>query len=363
MTPAVFAVAKEYQIMLPVEFEATMWVKVGDKNYYDHSNGVLRSNNYVHKVSVPMEVLDEHESYTVCLRKIVNRKPYFTETEEIEETTYRFYPVRGERVRAYHISDAHNSIEEPIKAAKAYGDIDFLILNGDIPDHCGNEKNVITIYKIISKLTHGTIPVVFSRGNHDMRGKYAEKFAEYTPCYHGCSYYTFRLGHIWGMVLDCGEDKLDTHEEYGHTVCCHAFREQETEFSRQVIGRAEEEYESDGVTHKLIVVHNPFTRQREDGIFKIEDETYRLWTGLIREHIKPAVILSGHWHSFGIYHCGGKEDSYGQPCPVVVGTDRRKLKEDKLYFGGAGLQFEKNSIKVSFTSNQNENEERMCIDL
>lgn len=363
MTPAVFIVSNTYQIMLPVEYEVTMWVKVGDKNYYDHTNGVLRSRTYVHRVSVPKEELDRHKGYKVYLRRVIDRKSHFTETAEVEETAYLFHPVKGDSVRAYHISDAHNSVAEPVKAAQAYGDIDFLILNGDIPDHCDDEKNIITIYKIISEITHGTIPTVFSRGNHDLRGKYAEMFSEYTPCDHGRSYYTFCLGSIWGLILDTGEDKEDGHAEYGHTICCHEFREQETEFIREVIANAKKEYESEGITYRLIVVHNPFTRRREEGDFRIEDEIFEYWTGLLREHIKPDVILSGHWHRFDIFECGSEKDSFGQPCPVIVGTDRKMQDDGALHFGGIGLLFEKDKIKVTLTGNNNANEERMQIAL
>lgn len=363
MTPAVFIVSNTYQIMLPVEYEATMWVKVGDKNYYDHSNGVLRSDNYVHRAVVPREELDAHKQYTVYLRKVVDRKPYYTETAEVEEATYEFHPVQGDAVRAYHISDAHDRIEEPVKAAKLYGDIDFLILNGDILNFYDEEKSVATIYKIAWELTQGTIPIVLSRGNHEMRGKWAERFAEYAPCKNGTFYYTFRLGSIWGMILDCGEDKPDERVEYGHTICCHDFRVQETEFIRQVIANAETEYESEGITHKVVLVHNPFTRQREEGLFRIEDELYESWTGLLRDYIKPDVILAGHRHDFDIYECGSEKDSFGQPCPAIVASDRKLAEDETLYFGGTGLLFEKDKIKVTYTSCEEEYEERACINL
>ena len=150
--------------------------------------------------------------------------------------------MQGPDVKAYHIADAHNHVEEPVAAAenfiKKYGPIDFLILNGDIPDHSGRIENFINIYEIVSELTHGNIPTVFSRGNHDTRGIFAEKIVDHTPCQDGHSYYSFRLGNIWGLVLDCGEDKVDSHPEYGNTVCCHAFRKQETRFIRKIIENA-----------------------------------------------------------------------------------------------------------------------------
>ena len=243
--PAVFAVGDTYQIMVPVSAPSLMWVQVGEESYYDDSNGILRSAESTHRMIVPMEELDREKKYTVCYRKIIERKPYFTETEEEVRIDFEFRPVQGPDVKAYHIADSHNHVEEPVAAAENFikkcGPIDFLILNGDIPDHSGRIENFINIYEITSRLTHGNIPVVFSRGNHDTRGIFAEKIADHTPCQDGRSYYSFRLGNIWGLVLDCGEDKDDSHAEYGNTVCCHAFRKQETRFIKKIIENAEKE--------------------------------------------------------------------------------------------------------------------------
>ena len=119
-------------------------------------------------------------------------------------------------------------IEQPVACAEFFrketGKIDFLILNGDVPEDSSKIKHFDTIYEIVSQVTHGNIPAVFSRGNHDTRGIFAENIAEYTPCENGNSYFTFRLGSIWGVVIDCGEDKTDSNEEYGNTGCCSAFR-------------------------------------------------------------------------------------------------------------------------------------------
>ena len=83
--PAVFAVDKSYQIMMPCEKAGLFFVKVRDKFYYDESNGIMRSRNEIHRVEVPMDELDEAGEYTVCIRPVIERKPYFTETEEVLE--------------------------------------------------------------------------------------------------------------------------------------------------------------------------------------------------------------------------------------------------------------------------------------
>ena len=341
--PAVFAVGNDYQIMVPVMKPSLMWVKVGDKCYYDESNGVMRSQTPIHRMTVPVTALDRAKKYTVCERVIIDRQPYCPEIEDVVETEFSFSPVGSSSARAYHIADAHNMVTEPIKAAKAFGKIDFLILNGDIPNHSGDVENFDAIYEIAAELTNGSIPVVFARGNHDMRGIYAEQFTEYTPCDKGNSYFTFRIGGFWGMVLDCGEDKDDGHEEYGGTVCCHVFRERQTQFIRHVIENAENEYLADGVTHRLVVAHNPFTRVFKPP-FNIERNIYSHWATMLKNHVKPDVMICGHNHNLIVSKPGSDYDDLGQPCTVVVGS-----KPGKKSFAGAGYTFEEDKITVNFT--------------
>lgn len=332
--PAVFAVGNEYQIMVPVKRRSLMWVSVNGKDYYDDSNGIIRSLEKIHRMCVPAEELNKAGKYTICERVIIKRDPYFPKIKPVTKTDYVFRPVGDDKIRAYHISDAHNNKENPIKAAKAFGDTDLLILNGDIPDYSGRPKNFDTIYDICSQITHGNIPVVFARGNHDLRGLYAEKIADYTPNMNGKTYYTFRVGSIWGIVLDCGEDKLDGNEEYGGTVCCHSFRLKQTQFIENVIKNADSEYNADGVKHKLVICHNPFTMKLEGAKFDIENEIYTQWAKLLKENVKPDIMICGHTHTFEVSEIGSKLDNRGQPCTMVIGT-----QTDKKYYACAGFEF------------------------
>lgn len=357
--PSVFAVNKSYQIFVPAAEPSLMWVKVGDKCYYDHSNGILRSNTILHKVTVPLNALDEAGEYTVCTRKIIERKPYFPTAEDVVEETYKFRPLRGDSFRVYHISDSHNMVDMPIAAADVFGDIDLLVLNGDVPNHSGAIENFMSIYEISGRVTRGAIPCVFSRGNHDMRGFYAENIADYTPTDGGRSYFTFRLGSLWGIVLDCGEDKPDTNAEYGGTICCHEFRLEQTEFIKNVIANAENEYLAEGVTHRVVIAHNPFTKAIGSP-FDIERELFGEWARLLKNEIKPEVFLAGHFHALCVEYPGADTDALGHPCPIVIGgisvyekvcvDGHSKYRE--VYFGGAGFDFSPSEINVTFTNSR-----------
>jgi hypothetical protein len=346
--PAVYAVGDEYQIISVFSCEALVWAEVGGEQFFDESNGIIRSAKPVHKVSVPMELLNEKKEYKICYRRVIERKPYYTETEDIESLSFAFRPVENETIKIYHIADAHNKVATPVAAGQFFGDeLDLLVLNGDIPNHSGDIKNFDAIHEIAGRITKGAIPVIFSRGNHDMRGIYAESIAEYTPTDRGNSYFTFRLGDLWGLVLDCGEDKPDSSIEYGNTICCHAFRRRETRFIEKVIKNAKNEYLADGVKKRIVICHDPFT-YTPPAPFDIEIELFTYWARLLGEHIKPDFMLCGHKHVTEVCYPGGERDNKGQPCPVIIGANPHKHQEPDVYEGCA-LIYGNESVTVRFT--------------
>lgn len=345
--PAIFVVGNQYHIMAPVNVQCVMWVKIADKNYYDEKNGVMCSAKKIHRVIVPREALDNAKEYTVCVQEIKERLAYYTEGEKVTEYKYFFRPVR-ENARAYIVSDAHTIVEEVISAAKAYGKIDFLVLCGDNHDDSETVERFFIDYEIASELAEGEIPIVFARGNHDLRSDFAEDFTTYMPNESGNTYYTFRIGDIWGIVLDCGEDKPDWAIEYGPTVSCHDFRLRQTEFIKQVIARKETEFEAEGVKHKIVVSHNPFTRQYCEP-FNIEEDVYKEWASLIGDYIKPELMICGHTHTLEINKVRSEKDYLGQPCTVLVSG--KPGFENGKSFAGAGIYFAENGIEATFTDN------------
>ena len=133
--------------MVQLQCEALVSIQIGNKTYYDDSNGIMNSLSPIHRVCVPMEVLDQEKQYTVCIRPIVERKPYFTETKEPVVYRFAFAPVPEKNIRVYHISDAHNAIDMPVKAAKAFMEqmwLDFLYI-------CINNHLYVRLYIKICK--------------------------------------------------------------------------------------------------------------------------------------------------------------------------------------------------------------------
>ena len=343
--PIVFAVEDSYQIVIPVNAECLMWVQIGDKTYYDDTNGILRSLSDVHRVTVPMSVLDAEKKYTLWLRPVTLRRGWKSETEEAVSYTYPFHPVPATGARAYCISDSHGRIDEPVAAAKAFGDMDFLILNGDLANSFDDPDQLLNACRLADKIVGGSKPVVSARGNHDLRGKYSEKTALYMPQCNGHTYYTFRFGSVWGLVLDCGEDKRDDHIECGHVFCCRHFREQETDFIRHVIAHADEEYLADGITTRVVIAHYPFSMKLWPD-YDFEEDIFSEWTRLMRESVKPHLWICGHMHISDVWEPGCPRDTFGQSCPIVLSG------VPKDGYAGCGYTFGDNAVEATHTDHE-----------
>lgn len=349
--PAVFAMGDVYQILIPLAQEAILHVEVGERRFYDDMCGVLRSSDLIHRVEIPMSILDEAKEYTVVYQRMIDRKAYFPEMEEAVRLTYSFRPLPLDReLKIYHLSDTHNMIDEPVAAAGYFGEeTDLLILNGDIPNHAGKTEHMATIFRLSSAVAKGSLPIICTRGNHDTRGRCAEELLSYIPHRNGKTYYTLRLGSVWALVLDCGEDKDDDHPEYGGTTCFHPFRLAETEYIKEVIANAKEEYEAEGVEHRLVICHIPFTYTKGVDPFDIEKELYAEWARLLREEIRPELMICGHRHQTEVWEVGGKMDSYGQACPVIIGSKPIRHKETKeKEFIGCAITLDRGRAKVVF---------------
>ena len=321
-SPSVFVVGRDYWVCALTSAECTMGVNVGGIMHWDHSNGTLRSRRilhegcYLHMARVPQAALDAIGSYELVLRRIIERKPYFTECGEVERRAFAFRPVVAKpELRIVNLADAHNLVDAPVAAGRHFGDaLDLLVLNGDIPNHSGDVRYFEAIYQIAGQITGGACPCVFARGNHDMRGNSAELLADHVPTDHGLPYFTFRAGPVWGIVLDAAEDKPDDFPEYGHTICAHDFRLEEDAFLDRVIATRDWK----GAALRLVISHKPLANEIHPP-FDIEKDLYRSWCAKLKA-VKPHLHLSGHLHECFVERPGGSHDDYGLPCLHVCSS-------------------------------------------
>lgn len=294
----VYAVEDEYQIVFSTSDNSLTWVEVNGKEYYDLYAGSMKSKDLVHKISVPMNVLDNSKSYTICAQQLIYRGPFGAYKGKVIKKDYNFKPVdTSDGIDYYTVSDIHESFNGAIKAASYHKNLDFLVVLGDTVSMVEYHENANATNYVANKITGGEIPVIYARGNHEIKGEYAEDLYKYVGSKNQKFYYTFSLGKdIKGVVLDIGEDHDDDWWEYFDSAKFDLYRDEQTLLLKKLV---EEDFFKD-TKYKIVVSHIPVTFVNA----RHNHEKYKNeWTSLINK-LNIDISLSGHQHDITIFEPG-----------------------------------------------------------
>jgi len=285
----VYAVEDTYQIVFSTSDNAIAWVEIGGESYYDLYAGSMRSADRVHKVEVPQEKLDAAGGYTVYARQMIYRGPFGGYKGKPISQSYAFRAVdASDGLNYYALSDVHEAVEAATNAA-AGENMDFLVLLGDLISMVETEKDAQLANELAHAITGGEIPVIYARGNHEIKGEYGEELYKYVGSRHQEYFYWVTLGtEVFALVLDMGEDHPDDWWEYYGTAQFALYQQRQTEFLRQVL----EEGAWRNYDYRMALCHIPIAYVDKNGYF---EETRLNWTELLNE-MAVDVSLSGHKH-------------------------------------------------------------------
>jgi Icc-related predicted phosphoesterase len=362
-TPSVFVIGREYEILVNLQSFGLCFVKVGENIYHETCSGVLPSERLVAKIRVPQKALDEAKEYMVVFRETNERKSYFSTFKALQEQKFSFKPLeKKENIHIYHIADVHYRFEEAKKMASYFGDdTDLFVVNGDIGE-VETEENFLEVCAFVGEISKGEIPVIFVRGNHDTRGRLAELYPKYFPVENQKTYFSFEVGCLNGIALDCGEDKSDLNEEYDASTDApqeyrginrfHTYRQAQLEFLKNIVLETKNKI-------PFVISHVcPVKSTIHSGsIFDIERELYSSWNEEL-ERLKVKFMLCGHFHRAFVLRKGDEGSLIDHEYPVIVGSIHSK---ETLM--GAAITLNKDLMTICLTDAAHQVGERYEISL
>ena len=365
--PVVYAVEDEYQIVFSTSDNAIGWVSIGGAEYYDLYAGSMKSADKVHKITVPQKVLDEAGAYAVSYRQMIYRGPFGGYLGEEKTKSYEFRPVdSSDGLQHIAISDVHEAVDAATKAATAEDlghiglaeiqDTDFIVLLGDLVSMVETEKDVQLANELAFAITKGQIPVIYARGNHEIKGEYAEELYKYVGSKDQQYAYTVTLGDddVFVVVLDMGEDHEDDWWEYYETARFDIYRQEQTGMLEQIV--ADGEYKN--YQYRMMLCHIPVVYVDKNGYF----ESFRNdWTALLNQ-MELDIGLSGHKHVLWPLIPGQVE-----PNTTLVYSDAFSGEDGKVE-GGYLLDFNfpnflvgRRSLEQAGGTQSNGNDQYVCL--
>lgn len=306
-------------VMWETTVPAYCWVEYGTdttqlKRARNIVDGQVVCNNKLHKVRIDGLQPGQKYYYRVCSQEILLYQAYkkvFGNTAQSDFSEFTLPAADTETFTAVVFNDLHqhtNTFRALCKQIQNI-DYDFVVFNGDCVDDPVDHNQATTF---ISELTEGVrgdrIPTFFMRGNHEIRNAYSIGLRDHYDYVGDKTYGSFNWGDTRIVMLDCGEDKLDTHWVYYGLNDFTQLRNEQVDFLKKEL--ASKDFKK--AKKRVLIHHIPL--YGNDG----ENLCADLWTKLL-EKAPFNVSLNAHTHKYA-YHPKGE---LGNNYPVIIGGGYR----------------------------------------
>ena len=188
--------------------------------------------------------------------------------------------------------------------------MDMVFYTGDMLNWIGDEERIFKgLIDVSVDRFAKTLPFILTRGNHETRGPNARELFSYFPHSSGKYYYAFSQGEVRFVVLDCGEDKPDTHPVYAGLVDFDSYRSEQAQWLKKEV----EGDEFKNARYRIVLTHiPPYTGRGHGG----QDLTAK-WGPVLNE-ADIDLVISGHTHRFAVME--PREDLNKLPV-LILGKD------------------------------------------
>jgi predicted phosphodiesterase len=240
-------------------------------------------------------------SYQVVSTRVVKLKAYWPDKGLATESAVASFTTLDPAARTVSfavVTDTHEDVAR-IRALNKLVDwttTDFLVHTGDAFHWLDSEDQLFRNWLEPTIAGLGpTKPLMYARGNHELRGPFARALFGYVPTIDGRFYYAREAGPVHFLVLDTGEDKPDDTNVYAGLNRTTAYREAELSWLRE---HARSSAHLRDAPFRVIAMHQPQWGWLADG--------NQQWIDLANE-AGVDLVIAGHRHRF----------SYTAPGPDV----------------------------------------------
>ena len=239
------------------------------KRFYssEHTSGIKHAGT-LHQVYLYGLKAGEEFKFSVRATEVVSRWDFsqkdaknrfkFGSRIKFEGNNGEYLPLKvpheSNKVEFGVINDIHADVKRMKTHLSSMGNIEHIIINGDMDNYLRTHNGILSRYLAeLSNFAKCQIPIYYSRGNHECWGEYAENFSKYAPNGKGKTYYAFRKGPIFFLILDsCDNDYI--HQSTGNGGDFERWQIEEIEWLKEVI--ASDEYKK--APFRVAFQHVPF---------------------------------------------------------------------------------------------------------
>lgn len=267
-------------------------------------------NNMLHKIRLDSLTPGKKYYYRVNSREILKYQGYYKAFGHTYTSPWYEFSLPSptdKEFTALVFNDLHQ-YRETFKAlvSQVKGiDYDFVVMNGDILDDVHTAKQATKFLNlIIEQLDGAEHPIFFLRGNHEIRDAYSIEMHRHFDYPDNLTYGALSWGDTRLVMLDCGEDKVDSHPIYYGLNDFTKLRHDQEKFMKREF--ASKEFRK--ANKRVLIHHIPMWGNYEPNL------CFELWEPLLKK-APFDVSINAHTHEFNFLPA----DKNANPYPVIIG--------------------------------------------
>ncbi|XLZ69249.1 FN3 domain-containing metallophosphoesterase family protein [Massilia sp. SR12] len=251
-------------------------------------------------------------TYEAVATRVVKLKPYWPDkglSTNSAPASFTTFSPQQKRVSFSVVTDTHEDTARINRLMKMidWSGTDALLHLGDAFHWIDSEEQLWAkwLRPTVAAMGPGK-PLLFARGNHELRGAYARQLAGYVPTPEGSYYYARSMGPVHLLVLDTGEDKPDDTNVYARLNRTVPYRAAELAWLR---AHAANSRHLASAAFRVVAMHQ--------GDWGWLPDNGAAWTALANQ-ARVDLVLAGHDHAFS-YAPPDKAHGYHR---LVLGQDQ-----------------------------------------
>lgn len=251
-------------------------------------------------------------SYEAIATRVVKLKPYWPDkglSISSPAASFTTFSARQPAASFSVITDTHEDTARIGRLLKLvdWSRTDALVHLGDAFNWLDSEEQLFGkwLRPTFAAMGPGK-PLLYARGNHELRGAFARQLSGYVPTPEGTYYYSRAMGPVHLLVLDTAEDKPDDTNVYAQLNRTQPYREDELAWLR---GQVSGDKHLANAPFRVVAMH-----QSDWGALPDKGAA---WTALANQ-AGIDLVLAGHDHKFS-YEAPNQQHSYHQ---LILGQDQ-----------------------------------------
>jgi len=336
-------------VMWMTHVKCHSWVEWGDSSGLGEkaqavADGQVMLNNELNRIRLAGLEPGKKYFYRICSREVIRigNKAQNHRWGRLEISTIHSFVTADTRrtsLKCIFFNDLHDNLDlfQALAGVEAIQGYQLSIFNGDCFNDPPDEETTLKLLRAYNNGVQASdIPVIYLRGNHEIRGAYARQWPSLVDNPGGRQYFALSRGPVRFVFLDCGEDKEDAHNDIAGLNDFEGFHREQAEWLKEETERPEFR----NAKYRVLVHHIPIYGIREDWF-----QPWKTVWGPVLNRAGFDISIHGHTHRVAVHPPMGLGDHH---YPMVIGggsswdngtvtvleADAKRLRVDVLNAAG-----------------------------